>query len=155
MLDQTQHLRPTGKLFFTVCLQDRHSNLLVQQIERLRHATRKTLNAIPFQIDEIVVMPAVIHTIWTLPKGDADFSKRWRMLKSQFSRGLPAVEVGGPSDFKPYNKGIWQRRFWEYQLRDVEDLEAHRQMIHFALFNLDWSNGQRIGRIRPFTALFG
>jgi len=45
---------------------------------------------------------------------------------------LPAVEVGGPSDFKPYNKGIWQRRFWEYHLRDDEDLEAHRQMIHFA-----------------------
>ena len=132
MLDQTQHLRPIGKLFFTVRLQDRHSNLLVQQIERLRHATRKTLNAIPFQIDEIVVMPAAIHTIWTLPEDDVDFSKRWRMLKSEFSRGLPAVEVGGPSDFKPYNKGIWQRRFWEYHLRDDEDLEAHRQMIHFA-----------------------
>ena len=112
MIDQILHLRPIGKLFFTVRLQDRHSNLLVQAIERLRHATRKTLNAIPFQIDEIVVMPAAIHTIWTLPEDDVDFSKRWRMLKSQFSRGLPAVEVGGPSDFKPYNKGIWQRRFW-------------------------------------------
>jgi putative transposase len=132
MIDQILRLRPIGKLFFTVRLQDRHSNLLVQAIERLRHATRKTLNAMPFEIDEIVVLPGAIHTIWTLPEGDADFSKRWRMLKSQFSRGLPAVEVGGPSDFKPYNKGIWQRRFWEYHLRDDEDLEAHRQMIHFA-----------------------
>jgi len=132
MIDQILRLRPIGKLFFTVRLQDRHSNLLVQLIERLRHATRKTLNAMPFEIDEIVVLPGAIHTIWTLPEGDADFSKRWRMLKSQFSRGLPAVEVGGPSDFKPYNKGIWQRRFWEYHLRDDEDLEAHRQMIHFA-----------------------
>jgi len=132
MIDQILRLRPIGKLFFTVRLQDRHSNLLVQVIERLRHATRKTLNAMPFEIDEIVVLPGAIHTIWTLPEGDADFSKRWRMLKSQFSRGLPAVEVGGPSDFKPYNKGIWQRRFWEYHLRDDEDLEAHRQMIHFA-----------------------
>jgi len=56
MLDQTQHLRPIGKLFLAVRLQNRHSNLLVQQIERLRHATRKTLNAIPFQTDEILVM---------------------------------------------------------------------------------------------------
>ena len=104
-LDQTQHLRPSGKLFFTFRLQGRHSNLMVQEIERLRHATR---NAMAFQIDEIVVMPSVIHTIWTLPKGDADFSKRWRMLKSQFSRGLPAVEVDGPSDFKPCNRGIGQ-----------------------------------------------
>lgn len=113
-LDQTQHLRPSGKLFFTFRLQGRHSNLMVQEIERLRHATRKTLNAMAFQIDEIVVMPAVIHTIWTLPKRDADFSKRWRMLKSQFSRGLPAVEVDRPSDFKPYNRGIGQQRFLKY-----------------------------------------
>jgi len=115
-LDQTQHLRPSGKLFFTFRPQGRHSNLMVQEIELLRHVTRKTLNAMAFQIDEIVVMPAVIHTVWTLPKGDADFSKRWRMLKSQFSRGLPAVEVDGPSDFKPYNRGIGQRRFLEYHL---------------------------------------
>jgi putative transposase len=68
MLDQTQHFRPIGKLFLAVRLQNRHSNLLVQQIERLRHATRKTLNAIPFQTDEILVMLAAIHTIWTLPE---------------------------------------------------------------------------------------
>ena len=131
-LDQTQHLRASGKLFFTFHLQDRHSNLMVQEIERLRHATRKTLNAMTFQIDEIVVMPAVIHTIWTLPKGDADFSKRWRMLKSQFSRGLSAVEVGGPSDFKPLQQRYLATTFLEYHLRDVEGLVAHRQMIHFA-----------------------
>jgi len=82
MLDQTQHLRPIGELFFAVCLQNRHSNLLVQQLEGLRHTTCKTLNTIPFQIDEILVMLAAIHTIWTLPEGDANFSKRWRMLKS-------------------------------------------------------------------------
>ena len=82
MLDQTQHFRPIGKLFLAVRLQNRHSNLLVQQIERLRHATRKTLNAIPFQTNEILVMLAAIHTIWTLPEGDANFSKRWYMLKS-------------------------------------------------------------------------
>tara|TARA_B110000027_G_scaffold129525_1_gene151188 strand:- start:2015 stop:2239 length:225 start_codon:yes stop_codon:yes gene_type:complete len=67
MLDQTQHLRPIGKLFFTMRLQDRHSNLLVQEIEHLCHATPKTFNAMPFKIDEIVVLPAAIPTIWTLP----------------------------------------------------------------------------------------
>jgi putative transposase len=57
------------KLFFTVRLLDRNSNLLVQQIERLRVATRKTPTSMPFEIDKIVVLPAVIHTIWTLPEG--------------------------------------------------------------------------------------
>ena len=82
MLDQTQHLRPIGELFFAVRLQNRHSNLLVQQLEGLRHTKCKTLNTIPFQIDEILVMLAAIHTLWALPEGDANFSKRWRMLKS-------------------------------------------------------------------------
>ena len=122
--------RQTGtKLFFTVRLLDRHSNLLVHRIERLRLATRKTLTSMPFEIDEIVVLPSVIHTIWTLPEGDIDFGKRWRMLKSHFSRGLPAVETLNPSVLKRREKGIWQRRFWEHHLRDEEDIEAHRHMI--------------------------
>ena len=92
------------KLFFTVRLLDCHSNLLVHQIERLRLATRKTLTSMPFEIDEIVVLPSVIHTIWTLPEGDIDFGKRWRMLKSHFSRGLPAVESLDPSVLKRHEK---------------------------------------------------
>ena len=117
------------KLFFTVRLLDRNSNLLVQQIERLRVATRKTLTSMPFEIDEIVVLPAVIHTIWTLPEGDIDFSKRWRMLKSQFSSGFSKAEVCDPAKSKRREKGIWQRRFWEHHLRDDDDLAAHRYMI--------------------------
>lgn len=126
------HIRPrqsATKLFFTVRLLDRHSNLLVQEIERLRAATRKTRTSMPFVIDEIVVLPAVIHTIWTLPEGDTDFGKRWRMLKSHFSRGLPAVENRDPTMLNRREKGIWQRRFWEYHLRDADDVAAHRHMV--------------------------
>ena len=69
--------RHTGtKLFFTVRLLDRHSNLLVHQIERLRLATRKKITSMPFESDEIVALLSVIHTIWTLPEGDIDFGKR-------------------------------------------------------------------------------
>jgi putative transposase len=121
--------QPDCKLFFTVRLQNRNSNLLVHEIERLRAATRQTRQTFPFEIDEIVVLPAVIHTIWTLPSGDTDFSKRWRLLKSHFSRGLPAAEDRNASAIKREEKGIWQRRFWEHHLRDDEDLAAHRHMI--------------------------
>lgn len=99
--------RHTGtKLFFTVRLLERHSNLLVHQIGRLRLATRKTLSSMPFEIDEIVVLPSVIHTIWTLPAGDVDFSKRWGMLKSHFSRGQPALENLDSSILRRRKKGI-------------------------------------------------
>lgn len=45
-----------------------------------------------FQIDAWVVLPEHMHAVWTLPPGDADFSKRWRLIKSAFSRALPKTE---------------------------------------------------------------
>ena len=53
--------QPDSKLFFMVRLLDRNSNLLVREVERLRAATRQTLQTLPFEIDEIVVLPAVPH----------------------------------------------------------------------------------------------
>jgi putative transposase len=44
----------------------------------------------PFNIEAIVVLPDHLHAIWTPPEGDADFALRWRLIKSMFSRGLPA-----------------------------------------------------------------
>lgn len=129
MSNYTRSDHPDRKLFFTVRLLDRNSNLLLREVERLRAATRQTRQTLPFEIDEIVVLPAVIHTIWTLPAGDTDFSKRWRMLKSQFSRGLPVAQDRCPAQLKRREKGIWQRRFWEHHLRDDDDLAAHRHMI--------------------------
>ena len=129
------YIRPSrsgSSLFFTVRLLDRNSNLLVQEIERLRHAMRKTRAAFPFEIDEIVVLPSVIHTIWTLPVNDQAFGKRWRMLKSDFSRGLPTAPNRSASALKRREKGIWQRRFWEHHLRDCDDIDAHRHMILMA-----------------------
>ena len=80
---------PACIFFFTVRLQDRRSDLLLREMNRLRNATRTALCAHPFQIDDIVVLPNTIHTIWTLPEGDAEVSRRWGLLKAQFSRGLP------------------------------------------------------------------
>ncbi|MEP3921039.1 transposase [Ascidiaceihabitans sp.] len=121
--------QPGAQLFFTVRLANRNGDLLVREIERLRHATRITHTRYPFEINEIVVLPAVIHTIWTLPPADSDFSTRWRMLKSQFSRGLPTPAHRDPVTIRRGEKGIWQRRFWEHHLKDADDYEAHRQMI--------------------------
>ena len=39
-----------------------------------------------FKIDAIVILPDHIHALWTLPETDADFSTRWRLIKSYFSR---------------------------------------------------------------------
>jgi len=121
---------PGGTFFFTARLKDRSSDLLVREIERLRHAVRYTRETRPFYIDAIVVLPSAIHTIWTLPDSDTDYSKRWRTLKAQFTKDLPAPQKRSPSQIKRGEKGIWQSRFWEHHIRDARDLAAHRTFIY-------------------------
>jgi len=81
-----------GSFFFTVNLAERRLRLLTGQIDELRKAFRETRRRHPFTIDAIVVLPDHLHTVWTMPEGDADFATRWRLIKSAFSRRLPAGE---------------------------------------------------------------
>ena len=37
-----------------------------------------------------VIFPDHLHCLWCLPEGDADFSTRWQMVKTGFSRRIPA-----------------------------------------------------------------
>ncbi|MGD1884482.1 MAG: transposase [Paracoccaceae bacterium] len=124
--------KPGGTFFFTVRLADRTATTLTDRIHHLRSVTRQTRDRYPFEIDEIVILPSVLHTIWTLPEGDGDFSIRWQMLKSLFSRGIPTM--GGPiqHEGRMRDSGIWQPRFWEHCIHDLHDQAAHRQMIFHA-----------------------
>jgi putative transposase len=84
---------PGGTWFFTVNLLERKNNdLLIREVDLLRETVRTVRQRHPFQIDAWVVLPEHIHAVWTLPPGDADFSKRWRLIKSGFSRALPKTE---------------------------------------------------------------
>lgn len=123
---------PGGTYFFTLRLQDRQSDLLVSQIDLLRHATRLCRKQWPFAIDAAVILPNRLHMIWTLPEGDADYSKRWRMIKTTFSRHMPAPDYIPPSHLKRGEKGIWQRRFWEHLIRDQADFDLHMHLIRSA-----------------------
>ncbi|MFK7876482.1 MAG: transposase [Paracoccaceae bacterium] len=132
MHTNTRSFVPGGQFFFTVRLQDRNATLLTDEVVKLRAAMRVTKARAPFAIDAIVVLPSVIHTIWTLPPQDADYAKRWGLVKSLFSRGVSGPEQRAHSPEKRRDKGIWQRRFWEHKLRDLSDLDAHIQLIHSA-----------------------
>ena len=123
---------PGGTYFFTLRLQDQHSDLLVTHIGLLRDATRLCMQRWPFEIDAAVILPNKLHMIWSLPDGDADFSKRWRMIKSTFSRHAPAPAHIPPSHQRRGEKGIWQRRFWEHVIRDAEDYDLHMHLIRSA-----------------------
>jgi len=80
-------------------------------------------------------MPDHLHCVWKLPPMDKDYSSRWAGIKSRFTRLWLAngmAEAGqSESRYKKRERGVWQRRFWEHQLRDWDDLSAHVKYIHF------------------------
>jgi putative transposase len=78
-----------------------------------------------------VHFPDHLHAIWRLPDGDSDFSGRWSLIKRLFFSALPASETLAPSKAAKREKGIWQRRFWEHQIRDDVDLQRHVDYVHF------------------------
>ena len=82
-----------GRFFFTIALADRSSDLLVRHIDRLRRFYVMIQRHHPFETIAICVLPDHLHALWRLPSGDADFSRRWSLIKSGFSRGLPGKRL--------------------------------------------------------------
>jgi putative transposase len=122
-------LVPGGCWFFTVNLHDRRKGLLTEHIGFLREATRKTQQRHPFHIDAFVVLPDHLHAVWTLPPDDADFSIRWRLIKSWFARSIPKDEQRDYVREARGERGIWQRRFWEHLIRDDADYARHVEIL--------------------------
>jgi putative transposase len=123
--------REGGTFFFTVTLADRSSDLLVQHVDRLRRIYATVQQDRPFVTIAICVLPDHLHAIWKLPDGDADFSGRWSLIKSGFTRGLPIDADRSSSKLRRRERGLWQRRFWEHAIRNESDLQRHIDYIHF------------------------
>jgi putative transposase len=122
---------PGGTWFFTVNLLQRYRNdLLIREIDLLRETVQRVRERHPFQIDAWVVLPEHLHCIWTLPPGDSDFSKRWRLIKSGFSRALPHTERRSDVRKAAGERGIWQRHYWEHLIRDEADYQRHVDYVH-------------------------
>jgi putative transposase len=130
MADYRRNFIAGASFFFTVNLAERRLRLLTEHIEGLRTAFRETWRRHPFTIDAMVVLPDHLHAIWTLPEGDWDFSTRWQLIKSAFSRSLAPGERVSASRAAKGERGVWQRRFWEHTMRDESDLVRHIDYIH-------------------------
>jgi len=119
-----------GTYFFTVTLKNRQSQLFTNHLDLLRDAFRSVRHKQPFQIIAIVILPEHLHTVWTLPTGDENYSARWQAIKSQFTRSVIKQGV----ELTKNRKGeydVWQRRFWEHTIADDLDLTRHVDYIHY------------------------
>ncbi len=70
-----------------------------------------------------------------LPRGDARYPLRWMRIKEEFTERW----LAGGGDEAPQSKsrsrhrlrGIWQKRYWEYTVRNEADLERCVDYIHW------------------------
>jgi putative transposase len=143
-----------GCYFFTVNLADQRLRLLTDNIGLLRAAFRQARSRHRFTVEAAVILPNHLHAIWTLLKGDADFALRWRLIKSAFSRGLPAGERVSASRAAKGERGIWQRRYWEHTLRDDNDFARLLDYIHSTRSSTGMSREFGTGPIPHFAAGF-
>jgi putative transposase len=122
---------PGGTYFFTVNLAERKRRLLIEHVEILRRVTAEVKKRHPFHIDGFVVLPDHLHAMWTMPPGDADYPLRWMLVKAGFSRRLKINERRSASRIGKGERGIWQRRYWEHTIRDMDDYRRHLDYIHY------------------------
>lgn len=122
--------------YFTVVTYNRMPILTTEPTsEILTHAWNIVTKRFPFTTLALCVLPDHLHTIWTLPENDDNYSLRWKEIKRQFTkRYLTEVgpgELRSQSRLKRGEAAIWQRRFWEHTITDDDDLARHIDYIHF------------------------
>jgi putative transposase len=136
MADYRRWYIPGGTAFFTVVTYRRRSIFTDTTACRLLgRAMRKVREELPFNTVAAAVLPDHLHIIWTLPIGDDDYSTRWKRIKREFT--VSWLETGGrparvtESQQERGHRGVWQRRFYEHQVRDEAELAALCDYIHY------------------------
>ena len=123
-----------GTYFFTVVTHRRRRFLCEKEnVSRLWGAFQYVMTRHTFKMDAFVLLPDHMHCIWTLPQGDSDYSMRWRLVKSTFTRTCDIALRGTVSESRRRKgeRAVWQRRFWEHQIRDERDFIQHLEYIHY------------------------
>ena len=125
-----------GYYFFTLVTYQRIKLFRDECARRcLREAIEKTQSLRPFNIVAFCLLFDHLHCIWKLPENDSDYSKRWSSIKGQFSKEYS--KLSGQRKRVPLSRArkgevcIWQRRFWEHQIRDENDLQRHVDYVHY------------------------
>jgi putative transposase len=123
-----------GTYFFTVVTYRRYPIFSNDaSVKLLQDCFNSTIEKLSFRIDALVILPDHLHTIWTLPENDSDYSTRWKLIKALFSKRYNFIPVKRLPDSRNSKgeSGIWQRRFWEHHIRDNKDYERHCDYIHY------------------------
>lgn len=128
-------LLPGATYFFTLVTYERRK--LFNHSDRValwNQAVSKVQRKRPFEIVAEIILPDHLHTMWSLPEGDADYATRIRLVKTALTKSVTtgAPEDGGSeSRMRKGERLVWQRRYWEHAIRNEADLQAHLDYIHY------------------------
>ena len=122
-----------GTFFFTLITCNRQKIFTEEnEVSVLREAFRYVLKRHPFRIEAFVLLPDHLHTIWTLPDGDSNYPMCWSLIKSHFTRNWDRkLGVTNPSRKNKGEQSVWQRRYWEHNIRNEDDFIQHVEYIHY------------------------
>ncbi len=129
--------RLDGGIYFFTLVTYRRQNILTDPQSRriLRAVIEDVRQRHPFVIDAWVLLPDHLHSVWTLPQGDNDFSRRWGLIKAGFSKRIKRrfhrEDWMSSSRRKHREATVWQRRFWEHCMRDEADFRRHIDYVHW------------------------
>ncbi|MFC5459405.1 REP-associated tyrosine transposase [Massilia niabensis] len=134
----SRYFRPLAgsTYFFTIVAHQRRPIFCNPAIRSsLAQAIQCVRDTRPFVVDAWVLLPDHMHCIWTLPEGDVDYATRWLVLKRYVSldvgRRLQESAFMDPSEHHRREANLWQRQFWEHQIRDDSDFDRHMDYVHF------------------------
>ncbi|MCP3921369.1 MAG: transposase [Desulfobacterales bacterium] len=125
-----------GGTFFFNIVSYRRQKILCDNVlrEALRTAIKEVQKAKPFIIDAWILLPDHLHCMWTLPKGDSNYGVRAmikRNVTKSCGKGYYNNEYMTQSKINRKESTIWQRRYWEHQIRDQDDYNNHIDYIHY------------------------
>jgi putative transposase len=136
MSNYRRYYVPGGTYFFTVVTHNRQRFLTTELARNcLRHAIEAVQSKRPFEQLAIVLLPDHLHTVWTLPPRDVNYSLRWAQIKEAFTRRF--LQHGGKerertvSREKHRERAVWHRRFWEHTCVSEDDLRKHIDYLHW------------------------
>jgi len=159
-----------GHLFFFTVVAHKRRQILTTPMGRecLRNAIKEVQDHHPFELTAIVLLPDHLHTIWEMPRGDQNYSLRWRRIKSLFTTKW--ITAGGKAAAVSHNRvkrrerGVWQRRFYEHTIQDEADLKRCVDYLHVnplkhgfvkRVCDWPWSSFHRYVKLGEYSANWG
>ncbi len=123
-----------GHSYYLTLVTYRRKPLLVEHIDLLREAFRKSRERYAYHIDAIVILPDHLHMIITPDEPDS-YPDIIKQIKRSFVYLLPqsvkdeARHALSPSQYRRGHAGIWQSRYYEHTIRNEKDMMEKMQYM--------------------------